>query len=72
MRLCRANDLRRGKINSCGCTRLNKCRDRLRTLFFVEKQLGAQALIGLSQAMQMHDIDIIMKNAGLGSPPPQP
>jgi hypothetical protein len=42
-RIYRANDLRRGK-SRCPCKRRNKCSDRIKTLYYIEKCLGPEAM----------------------------
>jgi hypothetical protein len=51
-RVYRANDLRRGKATFCGCKRRNTCSDRIKTLYYIEKCLGPEAMKGLSRARE--------------------
>jgi hypothetical protein len=65
-RVYRANDLRRGK-SRCPCRRRNKCSDRLRTLYWLEKGLGKEAMAGLSKARELDESASIVKNM-IGKP----
>lgn len=60
-----------GGSRSCGCARYNQARSRLKTLYFLEKQLGPEALAGLERLRGMEHCQAILKNA-LGSLPTVP
>ena len=49
-----------GRCRSCGCSRNSKNSERLRTLYFVEKQLGAKAMPGLTRLSMMDKVSEIM------------
>jgi predicted nucleic acid-binding Zn-ribbon protein len=63
----RARVLLRG-CRDCGCRRDRRNSERMKTLFFIEKQLGPEAVAGLSGARQMEHISSIMAHA-LGRKP---
>src|SRR6266480_7236169 len=52
----------------CGCRRDRGNSERMKMLFFIEKQLGPEAVAGLSRARQMEHISSIMAHA-LGRKP---
>ena len=58
-RVYRANDLRRGKTTSCGCKRRNTWSDRIKTLYYIEKCLGPEAMKGLSRAREADETGAI-------------
>ena len=49
-KLMTAAVLRAGRCRSCGCARYRKQRSRLKALYFIERQLGPEALAGFEQA----------------------
>jgi hypothetical protein len=63
----RAASLLAGKTKSCGHCR-DESRDRLLTLYWLEKQLGREAFDGLKHARQTAHINYIMAHA-LGREP---
>jgi len=69
--ITRANSLLMGKTRSCSCLRREKARARFRTLHLLERQLGAEALVGLERLSGMDHATTILANA-LGSLPPVP
>jgi hypothetical protein len=45
---------------SCGCSRNSKSSERLRTLYFLEKQLGAKAMASLTRLSMMDKVSEII------------
>lgn len=60
--VARAVSLLHGHTRSCGCLRWDKCRDRMETLYWIEKQLG-KAFEGLKQARKTAYINYAMAHA---------
>jgi hypothetical protein len=68
-----AGVLRANRFKSCGCARYRKQGSRLKTLYFIEKQLGPEAMVGFELIVQMDHPETIFKNAqgSLPVPPDQ-
>jgi hypothetical protein len=66
-KIIRAAALRSGHIKSCGCTRKGKNSERMKTLYFIERHLGKDALAGISKAREMDQTGAILQHM-MGKP----
>ena len=70
-KVIRAAALRSGHIESCGCTRKGKNSERMKSLHYIARHLGEDALAGIAKAREMDQTGAILRHM-MGQPPLPP